>query len=288
LDEILKAAILGVVQGVTEFLPVSSSGHLALGRALLKFGEGGAFFDVFVHLGTLAAVLVFTRRELAAVLRGCAKVISGAARGSLGAIAGNADVHLLRLVLVACVPTAVLGLAMEIAFRRLNEGDPRFLLYVVGPAFMATGALLLSTRRLHFSAGKLKKAANAGLLDAFAVGLAQGLAAAPGLSRSGLTIAAGLFRAFEPAFAARFSFLICIPAIVGAALLRFVQALHAGEGLNWVALVCGAVAAGLVGYACLVFLVALVRRGRLAAFAWYLFPLGAATIGIGLKLAGVV
>jgi len=279
MTEILKAIILGVVQGATEFLPVSSSGHLAVGRELLKFGPGGAFFDVFVHLGTLGAVVVFTRREILTLLRGCAGIGAACVRGNFGELSGRADVRLVWMVLVACVPTAVVGLGLELAEDGMGS------LYVVGAAFIVTGVVLLATRLARQRAGHGKEARTARLLDALVVGAAQGVGATPGLSRSGLTIAAGLLRGLDPVFAARFSFVISVPAILGATLLRFVKALAEHDPFNWGSLVCAAAVAAFVGYACLTFLVAMVRRGRLAAFAWYLFPLGVVTIG--LKLLGV-
>lgn len=264
-DAWLQALILGVVQGLTEFLPVSSSGHLVLAQAL--FGESFEFkdmavaFDLALHVGTLLPVLWFYRADLGRIVR---RVTSrDGFEGGVRTWLVDRHRWLALMVVVGTVPTGLMGVLLKDRFENLFH-DPQ----AVCGALLVTGALLLSTRWLGTGDRALR---NLTLWVALAVGVAQGLAITPGISRSGTTIAVALLLGLDRELAARFSFLLSIPAILGATVLVAKDGVVLPEGAA-LALAVGFVAAVTVGYAALVMLVALVRRGGLHHFVWYLWP----------------
>jgi len=254
-------AVLGLLQGITEFLPVSSSGHLVLAQALWGLGEPDLLFDVVVHVGTLLAVAVVFRSELWSLWRG----LMG--RDPAGR-------RLLGLVILGSIPTAMIGLAAKDWFESLFASPA-----AVGLALLATGGLLMVTRWAPAGRRGLEQM---GWGRAVLVGLAQGLAITPGLSRSGTTIAVGLLLGLERRLAARFSFVLSVPAIVGALVLELAD-LPAGREVALGPLVAGGVVAAVSGYLALRLLLSLVQHGRLHWFAWYCWALGlAALAGWGL------
>jgi undecaprenyl-diphosphatase len=205
----LEAAFLGIVQGATEFLPVSSDGHLSAAQMLLpRFRQVGVLFDVLAHVGTLAAVVVYFRGLLAAE---AAAFVSDVAEDRLGAR------KLAALVVVATLPTAVIGLLLKPVVE-LAKWDPRF----VGGMEIATG-LAVATWMLPRRAAR-REIGGMRVSDAVAIGIAQGLAVLPGLSRSAMTIAVGLALGLSGLSAARFSLLAALPAILGAAGLELISA----------------------------------------------------------------
>ena len=256
----LGIAILGLLQGLTEFLPVSSSGHLVIGSTVFKLHESSIALDVLLHLGTLVPVLWLYRIEISAMLRGLPFHVwrwrdDGAMR-------------MLVAVLVGSMPTAIIGFGLRDVFAQLFAS-----VAVVGFALMATGVLLLLTRRA--SAASTAEAEPWRTLTpsrAVVVGLAQGVAITPGVSRSGATIAAALLLGVERETAARLSFLMSVPAIVGATLLELLKAPPPGPQI-WPYLL-GALVAGVSGYAALRLVVRFVKRGTLHWFAAYVVPLG--------------
>jgi len=249
----LQAVILGIVQGLTEFLPVSSSGHLVLFQTWL----GDAFFAqehplLFVlalHVGTLLPVLWFYRDSL--------RELSTERGRRMGA-----------LVLVGTVPTGLIGVLFKDHFETLFSSPDR-----VAVALLVTGALLFATRGREPTGDDDALTVRTALI----IGLAQGLAITPGISRSGTTIAVALFLGLNRELAARFSFLLSIPAICGAVVLEMKDGVDV-SGTDWSAVGAGFAASMVVGYAALVMLVALVKRGGLHHFAWYLWPVGVAAL----------
>jgi undecaprenyl-diphosphatase len=197
-----QAALLGVVQGLTEFLPVSSSGHLVLTQALFGWGESDLLFEVTVHLATLLAVLVYYRKDIWMISR-------GALTGTPSVWQGMSTRSWVGLILVGSVPAALVGLGFK-DLLVTTFADP----YGTGLRLMATGALLFSTAPL------LGKRLGIGWGQAGLVGLAQAVAILPGISRSGSTIATALHLNIDREQAARFSFLLSIPAVGGAFLLE--------------------------------------------------------------------
>lgn len=257
--DLISSAILGVVQGLTEFLPVSSSGHLVIGQQLLGFKEPDLLFDVSVHVGTLLAVVwVF------------AEDIWDMARGALPGKAGSQDGRrLLILVIAGSIPTAIMGLLLKDAFERLFA-SPK----AVGIALLITGCLLMATR--------LAPAAKVGLAKmkvwrALVIGVAQGVAITPGISRSGSTICTALLLGVDRELAARFSFVLSLPAILGALFLELHHAPAKAAAAPLPLLVGGATAA-ISGYVALKLLLKIVKAGRMHLFAYYCWPLGLAVL----------
>ncbi|RMG97890.1 MAG: undecaprenyl-diphosphate phosphatase [Deltaproteobacteria bacterium] len=253
-----QALVLGAVQGATEFLPVSSSGHLALAARLFGIdpAAGGHLLSVVVHGGTLAAVLVAYRRDVARLIRGLAGARDGRRELAM-LVVGTLP---LVLALVPGVRDAVVAL----------EGNVR----AVGAALVVTALLLASTRWAP------PRNAPVSAVRALAIGVAQLGAIVPGVSRSGSTIATGLWLGLAPDDAARFSFLLSIPAILGA---QIVEAAHLAEGppLPTSTLALAFVASFVVGFACLTWLLAIARRGRLWVFVPYLLVVGTVAIALG-------
>lgn len=269
-----KALLLGVVQGLTEFLPVSSSGHLVLFQKLLRADLPGISFEIAAHLGTLVAVAAVYRQELAQMWRGAACLVCRPA-----AAARHPGARLLALVAVGTLPAALvallLGDAVEAAFDR-----PRGL----GVSFLLTGTLLWLAARAQERPQPVDER-RFGFGQALLVGLFQALAVLPGVSRSGSTVTGGLLLGLEPELAARFSFLLFVPAVLGAALLDAV-AVARGEPMPPLGpLLLGFAAAALSGYGAIRFFLRALRARRLMAFAWYTWALGALLLAFGRGLA---
>jgi len=271
-----ELGLLAVLQGLTEFLPVSSSGHLVLAQAWLGFEGSAVRLDVALHLGTLGAVLVGYRRDLAAIARDALR----------------ADLREVFMLALGTLPAVVVGLLFKDALHAAF-GSTRAAAF----GLCATAAILIAgerarRRRRAQGAAALEVAGTertgdgnvgrerVGPLDAIAIGTAQALAIFPGISRSGSTIACGLMRGLHPRAAARFSFLLAIPAIAGAAVLELPDA-GANDGIGTGALVAAALLAGVVGYAALRGLLAFLGRGAFTWFAVYVAVLGAAVLAFG-------
>jgi len=257
-----QAIILGVVQGLTEFLPVSSSGHLVLGQHLLGLDQPEMLFDVAVHVGTLLAVAAYFWRDLWAMLRGFWGRDEEAERGR----------RLIWLVGVGSVPTAVVGVLFRHDFEALFAS-----VTAVGVALLITGCLLMAT---HFAPPSRREIWRFGAGRAFWVGLAQGLAITPGISRSGSTISVALLLGVERRLAAHYSFLLSLPAILGALLLHLLE-LAPGQEVAWTPLLLGGAVAGVTGLAALRLLIGVVQRGGLHWFAFYCWALGATALILG-------
>ena len=261
----LKVAILSVLQGVAEFLPISSSGHLVLGRSLLDLGEVGMRLDVFLHVGTLVAVFAFYRETVSRLARGLFDVSSSANRAAAWSYA-------LKIVLSA-VPAGIVGLlfkdSLEAAF-----ASPK----AVGGALLFTGAVLTATRFLP------KGTARVSFLRALLMGVAQAIAILPGVSRSGMTLAAARAAHVDAEKAAEFSFLMSAPPIAGAALLEIVAAVKAvGTGavtpeVGWGLCLAGAALAAVVGYVSLAVLLKSLKGRWFWLFGPYCFLAGALTL----------
>ena len=250
--------ILAVVQGLTEFLPVSSSGHIVVANSLITALGGQPVADlvevsIVLHLGTLAAVFAFYRREIARLL--------------------TTDRRVIPLLIIGTIPAAVLG----VLIKKLLDADAILdNALLAGCCFPVTAALLIwATRHREGEADYTQLS----WPKALAIGCLQAFALLPGISRSGSTIAAGLFSGLKRDAAATFAFLLAIPAIAGAGVLEAIDA-YKGEltGTPPLNLALGFIVSMVVGYGALEILIRFVQRGRLALFAWYLVPLGVAVI----------
>ena len=267
----LQLLVLGLVQGLTEFLPVSSSGHLVAVPFLLGWELPTVAFDVAVHLGTALAVIVYFRRDLAAMLRGVLR----RARGS-GDQADRRAARLALLLAAASVPAGVAGIAFGGFFEGLFD-DPQ-----IAAVFLAvSGLILLAAEWLRSRRAEARPLEEISVGDALTMGLAQAFAITPGLSRSGTTIAAGLGRGLSREASARFSFLLGLPAFLGAALIELPD-LEAGTALGGV--MAASLVAALVGFAAIAFLIRYLRTQSLRPFATYLFVAAAVVLGYWLQV----
>ncbi len=271
---IFQAIILGIVQGLTEFLPVSSSGHLVLFQHLFGLKEAELFFDISVHLGTLVAVFIFFRQDIYAiilsVLRYCKMVFK---TGSFVPSKQDSDLRLALLIITGSIPTAVIGLLFHKIADQLFSS-----VLIAGSMLILTGVILFFTR---FAGSSKKEISDFSTKDSLIIGISQGLAIMPGLSRSGTTIATGLFLGLNHETAARYSFLLSIPAILGASLLSFGD-LYGSASVPVKTAVTGAIVSCIAGYFALSLLFYIVRRGRLHYFSPYCIAVGIFSLIIGL------
>lgn len=276
-----EALILGVIQGATEFLPISSSGHLVLGQTFLGIKEPQLLFDIVLHVGTLVAVCAFYWRDLMAIV---VDTIEGLRRWSKErtweALLQGDGTRLALLVGLATIPTGIIGVFLEKLIEP-DAGAPLITATVVFGILIVNGFILFTNRWLtdrERTREGLLSVWNVTLWTALIIGVAQGLAVTPGISRSGTTITIALALGVARTEAARFSFLLSIPAILGALVLKFDPTVFSGErGGDQVALFLGgALVAAIVGYFCLRWLVALLKAARFHHFAWYCWAVGAA------------
>ncbi|MCX6133377.1 MAG: undecaprenyl-diphosphate phosphatase [Ignavibacteriales bacterium] len=264
---ILQAAILGLLQGLTEFLPVSSSGHLVFFKQLLNVSNPEMLsFDVFVHFGTLISVCIIFRKDIGHIFRSFLE----AARTQTwkAAYATNEYFRLGTAIIIASVPAAVVGLIFHDQIAEAFR-DPK----LVSVNLVVTGLFLFLTRFPVALEGK-----RVGAVSGFIIGIAQSVAILPGISRSGSTISTALFLHIPPALAARFSFLLSVPVIAGAALLETKTIVHQGAEIGFGPFIVGVVAAAIMGYVSIKLLLRIIERGRFSWFAFYCFVAGIAGI----------
>ena len=273
---IFGAIVLGLVQALTEFLPVSSSGHLRLAHDFL--GEHAEFalgFDLLLHLGTLVAVVAVYRASITRFVVNAVRGLVAAPRDPLGALERHEGLRFAVLVVIASIPTAVLGLTLD----ELVEGD--FVTTpIVGILLIANGVMLWFARRDDVDEPGERRWAVAGIgpREALLIGIAQGIAVLPGISRSGATIVTALALGARRMKAAEFSFLLSIPAIGGAALLKLDSGIFEVSSDEVVAWSIGALTSAVVGIAALRFLLGTLRRARFHRFSVYCWALGAFAI----------
>jgi len=245
-----------VVQGLTEFLPVSSSGHLVFFQSVFGLTEPQLAFDVMLHLGTLLAVVVYFRADIVRILRGTWTWLKERREG-------ESEAKLLLWIVVASVPTGLMGLLFKDWFESLFS-MPK----TVGLMLLVTGLVLWLTRSVKRNE---KSAGEMGVIDALIIGIAQGVAIIPGISRSGATISTGLFRRLNRELAGKFSFLLSIPAILGATLLEF-RKIDTGSGIGVTFI--GMAVSFIVGLFSLKLLMGIVKKGKLTHFSYYCWAVG--------------
>ena len=270
---LLNALLLGLIQGVAEFLPISSSGHLSIAQNLLGFGMEGAddvFFDVLLHLGTLAAVFVAYWTDIKEMVLEFFRMISDLTHGGGPEKVPSAR----RMILLIVIGTLPLFLILPI--KNAVEG-----LYAntffVGGALLVTGLLLYFCDRAR--PGR-KNARTATIADVLLVGVGQAVATCPGISRSGMTICMGCFRGFDRKFAVRFAFLLSIPAVLGANILQIKDVVAAG-GIDLKLIpgyILGVVVAAVSGYLSIRLVRMVADKGKFGAFAYYCWAVGIITV----------
>lgn len=271
--------ILGVVQGVAEFLPISSSGHLSLLQYFFRLEEPDALYNILLHFATLVAVCVVYRRDIADMIVEFFRMLASFFTETGRRAAGNPP-EARRMILLLIVGT--LPLFLVLPFDDFVEGlgaNPVF----VSAMLLVTGCILFLSDRYG---GGRKNGRTATVKDVALVGLAQGLATIPGLSRSGTTISAGMALGFERSFAVRFSFLLSLPAVLGATLLKVVKVAQAGEfdAELLPMYLTGMVIAGVVGYFSISLVKLLADKGRFGSFAYYCWIVGLVSLIAGLIL----
>lgn len=276
--ELLKAIILGFIQGVAEFLPISSSGHLAIFKNVLGFDtDTGLLFDVLLHLGTLAAVFVVFHKDIFELIKEGFAIIGQFFKSVFGCLFKKAKWQpvvstpyrrFVMLVIVSTIPTGIMGILLEGAI-----GAASATLIVPGILLLLNGIQLLISDRLPD--GALTEA-DASYGKAAIVGVAQGIATFPGISRSGTTITACLACGFKREFAVKYSFIMSIPAILGALVLELFdfspEMLSGSDMVNYLA---GMLVSAVVGYVCIKTMLVIVRGKKFKYFAYYCFAMGA-------------
>lgn len=270
----LSAILLGLIQGVAEFLPISSSGHLAIFQNFFSLSENGnLFFDVLLHLGTLVAVFFAYSREIGELLREFFRMIHVTRTPRRQ----KPDIPARRMILMIVLATLPLLLVLPVKDKVEALYNNTFF---IGFALILTGVLLFASDRAKRG---VKDERNATMLDAVFVGIAQAVAVVPGLSRSGTTISAGLSQGFDRGFAVRFSFLLSIPAVIGANLFSLADAVKAGIDASLLPkYLIGVLVAMVSGYAAIRFLRYIANKGRFGGFAYYCWGAGIVTLILSL------
>lgn len=255
----LEAFVLGIIQGLTEFIPISSTGHLYLGRHLFGLDEAGIFLDTMLHIGTLLAVLVIYKNEIITIIK-------------------NPFGKLSKLVIIGTIPAVVVGLLLSDLFDSISKTG-----ITIGWEFIFTGMILWIAEAVRRGDKTLHSITYG---DALFIGTFQAAAIFPAVSRSGLTIAAGLFRKLDRETAAYFSFLLSIPAIAGGVVLQFGE-LASGqvENISFSSLLVATIASALFGYFAIVWMVNFLKKHSLRFFAVYVWILG--LLIIILQLTGI-
>jgi undecaprenyl-diphosphatase len=255
----LEHIILGIVQGVTEFLPISSTGHLVLFGKLFGLREAGLLFDTMLHFGTLLAVVVFYWQEVVHIVT-------------------HPFGKLTQLLIAGTIPTAIIGLVFEDFFDAISKTGQ-----TIGLEFLATGVIIWAVESMPQGDRTFD---NISYKDALIIGTLQGVAILPAISRSGLTIAGSLLRGIKRADAARFSFLLSLPAILGASVLQAKKVLdNPVQATSLLPMLAGTLFASLFGYAAIRWMVKLISSGSMKGLAVYVLILG--VVIVGLQLLGL-
>ncbi|MFA0964642.1 undecaprenyl-diphosphate phosphatase [Roseivirga sp. BDSF3-8] len=253
---IIEALILGIVQGLTEFLPISSSGHIELGKFLLGIKvKDNLLFSVIVHFATALSTIVVFRKDIADLLKG------------LFAFQWNESTQYVSKLIISMIPVGLVGVFFEDQISAFFDGN----ILLVGAMLLVTGLLLT------FTYYKKDTQKSVSYTKAFIIGITQAIAILPGISRSGTTIATALLLNVDKAKAARFSFLMVLAPIIGASLLKLKDYMEAGTGagdISTTALLAGFIAAFVSGLLACQWMIAIVKRGKLIYFAIYCFIIG--------------
>jgi undecaprenyl-diphosphatase len=265
---VLQAIFLGAIQGLAEFLPISSSGHLALAEHFLELGEVPLLFDILLHVATLAAVCITFRKRIAELFCAFGRWV---VRKPLES--DRNDQSIIVAFVAATVMTAIIGFAIKDYVEAISP-------FWISICLSITGVLLFVSGRYE----PKKTTEVPGLAQGIVIGIAQGIGVTPGISRSGSTIAASLLSGVNRKAAGEFSFLLSIPAILAAFILELKDADTLSGTVSAVSLAVGMLTAFTVGYVSLKFLLGLINRGRLGWFAFYLVPAG---IALAIHFAGV-
>lgn len=268
-----EAVVYGIIQGLTEFLPISSSGHLLLAPAFFGWEDPGALFTAIIQLGTMLAVILYFWRDLVRI------VVTWVRSWTTPALRSDLNARMGWYLVIGTIPIVIFGFI----FRNQIETAARSL-YVVGTTLIVFGIIL---GLIDWASRKTRVVESVGRNDAIAVGLAQALALIPGVSRSGATISAGLLMGLNREAAARFSFLLSIPAIVLSGVYGLYGELGStGGGVGLGPIIIATIASFIVGYAAIAFLLKWLARHSLWVFVWYRIALG--IVVLALASAGLI
>ena len=275
----LKAIILGLVQGLAEFLPISSSGHLALLQYFFGIeGDSVLIFTVLLHLGTLIAVFIIYRKDIWELIKELIALFKDVFTGKGFRLNANPTRRLGVMIIVATIPTAVIGLLFNDIFESFYTT-----LLPIGIGLLITGTLLWTAQRL---AASRKDVMTMNYRNAIFIGVMQGIAITPGISRSGSTLFGGLITQLDRAFAVKFAFLISIPSILGSFLLELPDAIEMGvSGAPWGPILVGMLVSAVSGYAAIKLMIRLVTNQKLTVFSFYTWALGAFVVIYSLFVA---
>jgi undecaprenyl-diphosphatase len=265
--DIIQSIILGAIQGVTEFIPVSSSGHLLVLRNLMGLGEIPVLFDILLHIPTLVVIIIVFRKKILELILSLFKLLSSFIKHEKSPVTARENGRLILVLLIATAATALIGSGIE-KLQDYMSIAPK----VTGIFFIITGIILIITKLMK---GK-KEYNQIGIKEGIITGIAQGIGVLPGISRSGITIASSLFSGMKRENAGEYSFLIAVPAILGAPLLK----LNEVESMNIAphVLGIGLAMSFIAGLLSLILLIRLVKKSRLYLFSIYLIPAGILTL----------
>ena len=269
--ELYQGIILGIIQGLTEFLPVSSSGHLVLGQIFFGITQSQLVFDISVHMGTLLAVLVVYASDIKAMLVSAANFFFKAIffKPVVSLFKEDENLQMAGLILIGSIPTAVIGFGLK-QFEHILFTSK----VLVGCMLILTGTVLWISRKYYFSGNKTN---GPGIKKALLIGVCQGIAVIPGISRSGSTIVAGMFLGLDRHKAAKFSFLLSIPAILGAQILSIKDMITSNLSIDPVTIY-ATIVSFITGLIALKILLTLVHSGKFHLFAPYCWLIGSLVI----------
>ncbi|WP_409201107.1 undecaprenyl-diphosphatase UppP [Methanobrevibacter sp. DSM 116169] len=265
--DIFSAIIIGIIQGLTEFLPISSSAHLIFFQELLGVSQSNLSFEILLHLGTLIAVIAYFIKDIIKLIEAfflsILDIFSGKFKKGLNI---NPYKKLAWLIIIASIPTGIIGFLFKDIFEGMFQS-------VTIPAvfLIVTGVLLYLSQRINIGNRNIN---DINSKDALIIGITQGLAIIPGISRSGSTLSTGLFLGLNKEFAAKFSFILSIPAIIGANLFEFKNITAALD----ITYLCGFIAAIIVGYLTISILLEIIKKKKLDIFAYYCWIVGIAIL----------
>lgn len=250
---IFQAVILGVVQGITEFFPISSSGHLVIIQSMFGFKGEMLAFDIFLHFGTLISIVIFFRKDILNMLQ--------------------KDRQMLKFIIVGCIPTFIIGILFKDAVESFFT-KPR----LVGAAFVITGLFLLLASGFAMYIKEKQKNKQLNTANSIIIGIAQGIAVIPGISRSGSTIGTGLIAGLNGEVALKFSFLLALPAVLGANLLKARQIYGNLVSIDMVPFIAGGIAAMITGLFAIRLMFSILKRRLFFLFGIYCIFIGSAVI----------
>jgi undecaprenyl-diphosphatase len=264
--DLLKAVVLGLIQGLTEFLPISSSAHLRIFPELFGWGDPGAAFTAVIQIGTELAVLIYFRKDIWRIGNAWVRSLFQPEWR------GNFDARMGWYIIIGSLPIVLLGVALKDVIERDFRN-----LWIIGTTLIVLGVVLGIADRVSSSSKKIN---SLGLRDAALMGLAQAMALIPGVSRSGATISMGRFLGYEREAATRYAFLLAIPAVVGAGIFELKEIPHGHNDFGWGPTITATVVSFVVGYAAIAWLLRYVSTKSYTPFVVYRVLLGGATLAL--------